>query len=569
MKIGRVLIAAAAAVLTGCGGSGGSAGITPSAPIPTASPSAPVNAQFVVVVPAASVMQARVKPQYISAAARSVTIVLQRGDKLGAFDVSQGSSSCKSASGGGRTCTVGINAPAGNDTFVVSAYDQPGGAGNVLATGTIVQTVSSSATSTIAVDLTGVTASIKVSLNGTIAQSGTAASIPIVVQALDASGNTILGAYDRTITLTDSDSSGHTSLSVTSIIASGTAVALNYDGSYMSANAVISASAPGIAAPPETSFHTAPAIAAQYDLPPFTAQDGSQTPLGASGIVQGPDGNLWIAAATVGAIVKMTPDGKTTMYWPPTLWAFPQEEVVGKDGAIWFTERDGNNIGRVTTSGSFTEYPIPTQYSNPLGICVGPDGNIWFVEQVTSMVGRVNGDGSITEFALPVGSFPNDLTAGPDGNLWIDTNPFEAPSAILVMSTNGTLIATHVLANSNEQPYGIVAGPDGNLWFGEYTGGALARMTTSGELTEYATPSSVPGIVSLAVSKQGDIWFAESGAAFATTGQLGYITPGRSTIHEVYLNMPLHVRNITFDSAGALWYSGFYDPDSNVGKVIP
>lgn len=570
MKMQR-LVLAAVALLAGCGGGGAGSAMTPSTPVPLQSPPAPAtNAQFSIAIPAASVSSAaRVRPQYMSAATRSVTIAVKGGANLGTFDVSSGSKLCTGASDGSRTCMLAVQAPSGNDTFKVTAYDQPGGGGNALASGSIEQSISASQ-STIKVSLTGITSAIRLALQNGLPASGKPASIPVIVQAIDADGNTILGTYDRTITLADNDSSRHTHLSATSITASDTAVTLSYDGGTMTGDAGITASAPGVQAPPPVTLHAMPSIVAQYDLPYILSQDGTyRTAVGTSGIVQGSDGNLWIAGATAGAILKMKPDGSITTYWPPTPYAFPQEEVLGKDGAVWFTERDGNNIGRITTSGAITEYPIPTQYANPLGIAVGPDGNIWFVEQSGNAVGKVNADGSITEYPLPQGAVPVDLTAGPDGNLWIDETGWNQPAAIAVMKTDGTLLTTHPLAKNNPMPYGIITGPDGNLWFGEYSGGAIARMTPSGQVTEYAPPSSIPGVVSLAVSKDGNIWFAESGAGVAATGQLGYITPGSSTIHEVYLNMPLHVRNITFDSSGALWYSGFYYDDSNVGEVIP
>ena len=570
MKLQRVVLLAIAA-LAGCGGGSGG-GITPAGPVPLQSPpAAPVNAQFSVLVPAASsAAAARVKPQYVSAATRSLHVALQGGSSLGTFDVSSGSNLCTGASNGTRICTFGIQAPTGSDTFTITAYDQPDGTGNALATGAVTQTISSSAAATIDVSLTGVTSAIRLSLQNSLPAAGKAATIPVTVQVLDADGNTIIGAYDRIIALADSDKSGHTNLSTTSVSSSSDTVTLSYDGGTMDANATISASAPGIQTPSALTLQSMPSIAAQYDIPYIASQDGTwNTPVGTSGIVQGPDGNFWIAGSTAGAILKMTPGGQITTYWPPTPYAFPQEEVVGKDGAVWFTERDGNNIGRITMSGAFTEYPIPTQYSNPLGITAGPDGNIWFIEQTGNAVGKVDANGTVTEYPLPPNSVPTDLAAGPDGNLWIDESGWNQPAAIGVMSTNGSMVATYPLTKKGAQPYGIITGPDGNLWFGEYGGGAIARMTPSGQVTEYAPPSSLPGVVSLAISKDGNIWFAESGASFGAAGVLGYIKPGSSTIREVYLNVPLHVRNITFDANGALWYSGFYYDDSNVGEVIP
>src|SRR6266705_3035946 len=43
--------------------------------------------------------------------------------------------------------------------------------------------------------------------------------------------------------------------------------------------------------------------------------------------------------------------------------------------------------------------------------------------------------------------------------------------------------------SANSSPQGIVAGPDGNLWFAESTGQKIGKITTSGTITEYTTPT--------------------------------------------------------------------------------
>lgn len=575
MKIGRVIALAVAAAIGGCGGGSGG-GVTPVAPHPVATqtPSGgSVNAQFSITIPAASMSTQARKPQYISTATRSVTIALQGGSKLGTFDISQGSVLCKSAADGSRTCVAGISAPAGSDTFAVSTYDQPNGTGNLLASGSIAQAISATSVSSIKVDLTGVTASIKITLVGSLVADSAPASFPVIVQALDASGNTIIGTYDRTITLTDADPTGHTSLSATSVTASGSNVSLNYDGTHMTTTATVSAVAPGIAATPPQTFQTTPELVDRYTIPALTAPTGAWGSAGVQDIVKGPDGNFWLVAG-FGAMIKMTPDGHITPYWTPTLDSFPQEEVVGKDGAIWFTETGGSSIGRITTDGTITEYPTPTQDSNPQGICLGPDGNVWFTENIGFAIGRITPDGTITEFPLPASSFPEDITTGPDGNLWFGEDPYQQNSAIAVMSTSGTVLATHPLPKSELWVYGVTTGPDGNVWFGEDQGNAVGRMTPSGQVTEYPTPSKGSGVSSLAVAKDGDIWFTETGVQDVVNSRLGYITPGTSTVHELPLNTGEHPRGLVATSDGAIWYSAFAPFGLNsqaneVGKVMP
>src|SRR5512142_1924429 len=43
---------------------------------------------------------------------------------------------------------------------------------------------------------------------------------------------------------------------------------------------------------------------------------------------------------------------------------------------------------------------------------------------------------------------------------------------------------------ANSYPYAIVNGPDGALWFTEINGSKIARVTTTGSITEYPIPAA-------------------------------------------------------------------------------
>ena len=60
-------------------------------------------------------------------------------------------------------------------------------------------------------------------------------------------------------------------------------------------------------------------------------------------------------------------------------------------------------------------------------------------------------------------------------------------------------------------PWAIAAGPDGNLWFTEYGGGVgkIGRITTTGAITEYATPTALSGPWAIAAGPDGNMWFTE------------------------------------------------------------
>jgi hypothetical protein len=56
---------------------------------------------------------------------------------------------------------------------------------------------------------------------------------------------------------------------------------------------------------------------------------------------------------------------------------------------------------------------------------------------------------------------------------------------------------------------GIVAGPDGNLYYTKPSDAKIGRITTSGEVTEFNTPSASAFPTFLTVGADGNIWFSE------------------------------------------------------------
>jgi virginiamycin B lyase len=100
------------------------------------------------------------------------------------------------------------------------------------------------------------------------------------------------------------------------------------------------------------------------------------TPLG---IIQGPDGNLWVT--TTGTLWKFTAPGSAVPYYIPTP---PSVITTGPDGNIWFPKLF-NKIVKLTTNGAFTEYAAP----NADGIVAGPDGNMWFTDPQGDKVGKL------------------------------------------------------------------------------------------------------------------------------------------------------------------------------------
>jgi streptogramin lyase len=292
-------------------------------------------------------------------------------------------------------------------------------------------------------------------------------------------------------------------------------------------------------------------------------------------IALGPDGALWftqpfsnyIGRATVsnGALVSVQEFPAPTGCHPP--YRFCMDGITtGPDGNVWFTEPIKGRIARLDPlTGIITEFAIPLG-GFPLRITAGPDGNLWFADNGTSSVGRVTPLGVITEFAIPnqdpnAGAHAGDpnyaygvnpgIAAGSDGNLWFNeeagvcnANTCGATfDEIGRITPSGTVLAGYPIAtNSNVQS--LTRGIDGNVWFAEagasdaqgntVAGMQIGRLTPSGALTEFVTPTASSGPIDITLGGNGQIWFSErfvgGAGAIGTVHDFDFATGGTFAI---------------------------------------
>jgi streptogramin lyase len=122
-----------------------------------------------------------------------------------------------------------------------------------------------------------------------------------------------------------------------------------------------------------------------------------------------------------------------------------------------------------------------------------PDGALWFGaasltgNTLLSSINRITTVGTITPHL--VAGVPYDLSAGPDGALWF---VLSKPDMIARITTSGT-ITQYFIPTSESTPAGIAAGPDGALWFTEFNGNKIGRITvpaSTSSLVAAVLPSS-------------------------------------------------------------------------------
>ncbi len=172
---------------------------------------------------------------------------------------------------------------------------------------------------------------------------------------------------------------------------------------------------------------------------------------------------------------------------------------------------------------------------------------------------------SVGEYTLPLGDESEQVTVGSDGNLWFTD---WHTSKIGRMTTSGEVeeYALPAIKGTWESaPAGIVAGPEKEkaLWFTDHGSSKIGRITTSGEIKEYELPStSDPAGIVAGPEKEKALWFTESG-----TSRIGRITT-EGEIKEYELpTKGSGTTGIILGPEGYLWFTNAYT--SKIGRIIP
>jgi hypothetical protein len=238
---------AIAAALAGCGGTTTSA--------PSAQATAPARttagAQMTITIPAPlRPAGAHRGVRYVSSATNSLTVAA--GGNTAVVPLTTSSPGCATAQNGSRTCVVQLALPVGqNVAFTVSTFASADGSGPALSIAVATTTVVAAQANPIDLTLNAVVGSLQVNLSpAAFNPPGQASSATVNVNVLDPASqiivvgaNNLVDASDSpvTITLSDTDASGATQLSSTTL---GTApIMLSYNGGTPSPGAAVVATA--------------------------------------------------------------------------------------------------------------------------------------------------------------------------------------------------------------------------------------------------------------------------------------------------------------------------------------
>jgi len=435
--------------------------------------------------------------------------IAANGKSLGKYALTPSSKGC-TTDGGSTQCSFTVGVPTGKVNFAVVLYDK---ANAVLSQGNVTSNVTAGTLAVIPLVLSGVVNSIKVSLGDAHPNAGTATSVAVYVTAYDASGAAIVGpgSYNKAVALSNSDSSGITSLSKTTADGPSAKIALAYNGKSM-LSATIGASSAGVApsSVKSATFEPTPAVVASYSLP--AALGLGTSPYAITG---GPDGNVWITTQRCDFCGPGS--GSNAIVVMSTAGTVIHQYVAG-------------TTPNLTANGTFQ------------GIATGPDGNVWFTDYTNHAVGKIDGSGNVTEYSTAA-MCPNRIVAGSDGALWFTSY---CTSDVGRVTVGGT-VTSNAIAGASTQFNGIIAGKGGNLYAVDRGNNEIWQLKIAAGAVSSASSVSIPDtengqsnadLTGIAQTNDGQLWFTNQNCPPETIGSI-VINPtsfASSTVHEFNAN---------------------------------
>jgi virginiamycin B lyase len=279
-----------------------------------------------------------------------------------------------------------------------------------------------------------------------------------------------------------------------------------------------------------------------------------------------PDGSLAALPFSAGQLLRLAPGGAASSLLPLSApLGYIQDSVTDAAGNVWVVDDEG--VARIAPDGVVTVM-TPRLYTENLeadpSIAIGPEGAIWFTAPAEKTIDRLTAAGELTKFTLPnPQAEAAGITAGPDGNLWFtgrigirEIHGLMSPGKGIVgrITPSGQVseFATPTPVAGTGQ---IISGPEGALWFTEPWGSKVGRVTTAGEITEFPVPGPRPRTI--VAGPEGDLWVNGS-----LTGITRVTTWGQATAFPIENGSG----DLALGGDGDIWFVG---GPTGIGEIAP
>lgn len=111
-------------------------------------------------------------------------------------------------------------------------------------------------------------------------------------------------------------------------------------------------------------------------------------------------GNLWVVSGTADQLLKVTPDGKTTVVVKGRPFSFPHDVVVLKEGTAVVSDGYGKALWKVTADGKTEKWVAGAPFKNPVGITVQGE-NVLVADPHAKTVFSVDPEKKVTDLLKP------------------------------------------------------------------------------------------------------------------------------------------------------------------------
>jgi virginiamycin B lyase len=256
--------------------------------------------------------------------------------------------------------------------------------------------------------------------------------------------------------------------------------------------------------------------------------------------------------------------------------------IVGPDGALWLAGKERDEVDRFDPgSGALQPFPVPHaedegEGEGPTSLAAGADGQVWYLTDGGRQIGRISSAGVVTP-VWKSKSFDsvNHISAAQGGGVWASVGFTSEDQEVFLLSESGTE-TKYPYEGEYSEGGPIATAPDGSAWVGDW-GARISGISLAGAVTSYETAiGSTEEINSIAFAPDGTVWYAgfspeilvggEAGVAYSSAygGSIGRLVPG-SGQQGFTVGQNTLTGSITSGGDGSMWFA----TRGGVGRIEP